>query len=112
MTTLVWFRRDLRIADNPALLSAAESGPVLPVFIYAPHEEAPWEPGAASRWWLHHSLVELQSNLKKIGLPLVILKGDSLECLQQLIKATEAKAVLWNRLYEPAIIERDSSIKT
>ncbi|MGB1581514.1 MAG: cryptochrome/photolyase family protein [Nevskiales bacterium] len=111
MTTIVWFRRDLRVADNPALLSAVERGTVLPVYIHAPHEEAPWAPGAASLWWLHHSLKALQQNLKALGLPLIILQGDSLNCLQQLVRDTEADAVFWNRLYEPAIIARDAEIK-
>ena len=48
--TLVWFRHDLRLDDNPALAAAAARGRVVPVFIWAPEEEAPWEPGAASRW--------------------------------------------------------------
>ena len=58
-TTLVWFRHDLRLDDNPALAAAAARGAVVPVFIWAPNEEAPWEPGAASRWWLHQSLEKL-----------------------------------------------------
>ncbi|MBL9129438.1 MAG: deoxyribodipyrimidine photo-lyase, partial [Verrucomicrobiales bacterium] len=58
--TLVWFRHDLRLGDHPALEAARVSdGPVIPVFVWAPDEEAPWEPGAASRWWLHHALTEL-----------------------------------------------------
>ena len=49
-----WFRLDLRLADNPALQAAIKrGGPVMPVFIHAPEEESPWEPGGASRWWLH-----------------------------------------------------------
>ena len=56
-TALVWFRRDLRLADHPALRqAAARHQRIIPVYLHAPHEEAPWSPGAASRWWLHHSL--------------------------------------------------------
>jgi len=58
--TLVWFRLDLRLADNPALAAAAaRGGRVLPIFIWAPEEEGDWPPGAASRWWLHQSLRSL-----------------------------------------------------
>ena len=57
--TIVWFRHDLRLDDNPALAAAARRGSVVPVFIWAPEEERPWEPGAASRWWLHQSLERL-----------------------------------------------------
>ena len=53
---LLWFRSDLRLSDNPALAAALARGvPVLPIFIWAPEEEGPWPPGAASRWWLHQS---------------------------------------------------------
>ena len=64
-TTLVWFRRDLRLADNPALRQAASAGgQVVAVYVHAPDEEAPWSPGAASRWWLHHSLAALDADLR------------------------------------------------
>lgn len=54
---LLWIRQDLRLTDQPALTAAIDrGGAVLPVFIWAPEEEEPWSPGAASRWWLHHSL--------------------------------------------------------
>jgi deoxyribodipyrimidine photo-lyase len=112
MTAIVWFRRDLRLADNPALLAGhAHANNIVPVFIYAPHEEAPWEPGAASNWWLHHSLAALQRELAARGSKLVIRRGDSLSVLQELITETGADAVFWNRLYEPAIIARDKMLK-
>lgn len=110
-TTLVWFRRDLRLADNPALSAAALRGAVVPVFIWSPDEEAPWQPGAASRWWLHHALTALRDELTKRGLRLVIRSGASLEVLRALARETKATGVCWNRLYEPAVIARDSAIK-
>lgn len=110
-TTIVWFRRDLRLTHNPALAAAAERGNVVPVYVHAPDEEAPWQPGAASRWWNHHSLNALQRSLKSHGLNLTIRAGNSLEQLLQLIAETGATSVVWNRLYEPAIIKRDSEIK-
>ncbi len=68
MSTLVWFRQDLRLADNPALAAAAATGePVIPVYICAPGEESPWGPGSASRWWLHGSLSRLDESLRAIG---------------------------------------------
>jgi deoxyribodipyrimidine photo-lyase len=64
--TLVWFRLDLRLADNPALAVAEErGGHVLPIFIWAPEEEGDWPPGAASRWWLHQSMRDAASTLKR-----------------------------------------------
>ncbi len=111
-TIIVWFRRDLRLADNPALAAARENGGrILPVYIHAPEEEAPWAPGAASRWWLHHSLAALDAGLHEHGGGLIVRSGPSLSVLRQLIAETGANAVHWNRLYEPAAIARDTEIK-
>jgi len=111
---IVWFRRDLRIADNAALAeAAARGGAVIPVFLWAPDEEAPWEPGAASRWWLHHSLEALGASLRERGSRLVVRQtGDSLGELRRLVEETGAGAVYWNRLYDPQIIARDKRIKS
>ena len=112
-TALLWLRRDLRLADNPALHHALqEARQVIPVFIHAPDEESPWQPGAASLWWLHHSLSALQRDIKILGSRLIIRRGNSLATLQQLIEETGATLVCWNRLYEPAVIARDTNIKT
>lgn len=111
-TTLVWLRRDLRLHDNPALSAAIARGRCVPAFIMAPTEEAPWQPGAASRWWLHHSLLALERSLAAIGGRLIIRdSNDSLSTLLELIAETGADGVYWNRLYDPALIERDSLIK-
>ncbi len=111
--SLVWFRTDLRLADNPALHAAVSRGErVLPVYIDAPEEEAPWPPGGASRWWLHHSLGALAASLAELGSPLILRSGPSLPTLQALLRETGADAVFWNRRYEPHVIERDTRIKT
>lgn len=111
-TAIVWFRRDLRLADNPALeLALRRHARVLLLYIHAPREEAPWAPGAASRWWLHHSLVALQGSLQSRGAALQIRRGDSLAVLTELVKNSGADAVYWNRLYEPALVARDARIK-
>jgi len=110
--SLVWFRQDLRLDDNPALTAAVERGcPVIPVFIWAPQEEGAWPPGAASRWWLHQSLQRLDGDLRDKGARLVIREGPSLGQLQKLIDETGADAVFWNRRYEPAAIARDTDAK-
>src|SRR5512139_2186100 len=109
---IAWLRRDLRLADNPALHAAcAAHERVLPVYIHAPQEEGDWAPGAASRWWLHHSLEALRASLHTHHAELHLRAGDSLGELTALIKATGAEAVYWNRLYEPAAIARDTRIK-
>jgi deoxyribodipyrimidine photo-lyase len=110
-TTLLWLRHDLRLDDNPALAAAAARGAVVPVFIWAPEEEAPWEPGAASRWWLHQSLEKLTAAFQKAGAPLVIRRGPSLDALRTLAREASATHVAWNRRYEPAAVKRDTAIK-
>ncbi|NIQ27377.1 MAG: deoxyribodipyrimidine photo-lyase, partial [Gammaproteobacteria bacterium] len=109
-TSIVWFRRDLRVEDNPALSAAAERGPVLPVYIHAPHEEEPWSAGAASRAWLHHSLTRHADRLRALGAPLSVFTGDSLKVLTRLIGESGAGALFYNRLYEPEIVARDKKI--
>jgi len=110
--SLLWFRHDLRLADNPALLAAARrGGPVVPVFIWAPEEEGRWPPGAASRWWLHQSLARLDAALRAIGSRLVLRRGPTAAALRGLLRETGARAVLWNRRYEPAAVSRDRGIK-
>ncbi|MBL8298950.1 MAG: deoxyribodipyrimidine photo-lyase [Rhodanobacteraceae bacterium] len=109
---IVWFRRDLRLADNPALsLALRQHRRVLPLYIHAPHEESPWEPGAASRWWLHHSLAALAAELERRGAPLEVHAGDSLAVLQNLVRRCGADAVYWNRLYEPSALARDQQVE-
>jgi deoxyribodipyrimidine photo-lyase len=111
-TAIVWFRRDLRLTDNPALDAAlATHARVLPVYVHAPDEESPWEPGAASRWWLHHALAALDADLARRGARLHLVRGASLDVLRDLAHATGADAVYWNRLYEPAIVARDKRVK-
>ncbi len=111
-TSLLWFRHDLRLADNPALLAAVgRGGPVIPVFIWAPEEEGNWPPGAASRWWLHQSLARLDASLRQRGSRLILRRGPTLETIRQLLQETGATAVFWNRRYEPVIIDRDRRVK-
>jgi deoxyribodipyrimidine photo-lyase len=109
--TIVWFRQDLRIADQPALRRAVDRGEVIPVYIWAPDEEGDWRPGGASRWWLHHSLASLDQQLRACGTKLVLRRGPTQQALDELIAATGATAVYWNRRYEPAAIERDKQVK-
>jgi deoxyribodipyrimidine photo-lyase len=112
MPALVWFRIDLRLADNPALQAAIKhGGAVVPVFIHAPDEEKPWQPGGASNWWLHQSLAALDSSLRARSSRLIIRHGPSLETLRALVKETQADAIFWNRRYEPAVIARDTNVK-
>ncbi len=109
---LVWFRRDLRLRDNPALFEAAASGrPVLPVYVWSPEDEGAWAPGGATKAWLGRSLLSLEASLRKRGSRLVVRRGSPREVLAELIRETGAKTVHWNRLYDPATVERDRKLK-
>lgn len=100
---IVWFRQDLRLRNNPALDAAAHTGaPVIPVYIWSPEEEGEWAPGAASRWWLHHSLTALDRQLRDRGSRLILARGPALQTLQKLATTTGATSVYWNKRYEPA----------
>jgi deoxyribodipyrimidine photo-lyase len=100
---IVWFRQDLRLRNNPALHAAAAGGrAVIPVYIWSPEEEGDWPPGAASRWWLHHSLEALDEDLQRKRSRLILARGPALCVLKKLVAASGATAVYWNRRYEPA----------
>lgn len=111
-TAIMLFRRDLRLRDNPALFAACEAhARILPVYIHADHEAAPWRLGGASKWWLHHSLQALQRQLRERGASLHLCKGDTLPVLRDIVARSGATAVYWNRQYEPAAIARDTQVK-
>lgn len=101
-----WFKQDLRCTDNPALaLSCLNNEQLIPLYIFDPAI------GSAQRWWLHHSLVSLQTTLAEHQLNLVLREGDPLTVLLELIDQHQIEAVYWNRCYEPASIARDQQIK-
>ncbi len=111
-TALVWFRNDLRLADNPALRAALNEGfDPLPVYIHAPDEEGQWAPGAASDAWRERSLQALDRDLRARGSELLVGSGPSEETLAKLVRDSGADAVFWNRKYEPATQPRDARIK-
>ena len=109
---IVWFRQDLRLADNPALHQALrQHKQVTLLYIHAPDEAAPWQPGAAKQWWQHHSLAALQQSIKKLGGKLILREGPSLNTLQTVLAESNAHTVYWNRSVEPALIKRDKMIE-
>ncbi|MEH6698124.1 MAG: deoxyribodipyrimidine photo-lyase [Brevundimonas sp.] len=107
---ILWFRRDLRLADNPALTEAVASGrPVVPLYVL--DEAADGRPlGGASKWWLERSLQALAEALDKIGAPLVLRRGPAEAVLRELIDQTGADAVFMNRRFEPAAFAADADI--
>jgi deoxyribodipyrimidine photo-lyase len=110
--SIVWFRQDLRLQDNPALHAAiARGGPIVPVYMLDDVGERRWVPGGASRWWLHHSLAALDAALRERASRLILRRGEAADELEAIVQATGAAAVFWNRRYEPAAIARDAAIK-
>ncbi len=111
--SIVWFRRDLRLQDNPALSAAARrGGPVLCLFILDEADAGGDFEGAAGRWWLHHSLKALSAELAARGARLILRRGAAQAVLQNVIAESGADAVYWNRRYEPWSVQRDRKIKT
>jgi deoxyribodipyrimidine photo-lyase len=105
----VWFRQDLRLADNPALAAAVESGrPIIPLYILEPDSPL----GGASLWWLDKSLTSLVASLQTLGSRLILRRGDPVHQIGEIIAATGAGGVVWNRLYDKHSVARDSALKS
>ena len=108
---ILWFRRDLRLADNPALHLATSSGrPVIPLYILDETEGVRF-PGAAGLWWLDKSLAALEDALQQRGAALILRRGDAANIVQEVVKTSKAAAVYWNRLYDPKQVDRDKALK-
>jgi len=105
---IVWFRQDLRLSDNPALIEAAKNGPILPVYVLDDENAGEWKMGGASRWWLHHSLTALNDSLNG---HLHVMRGNAATLIPKLAAEVGARGVYWNRCYEPWRIARDKVIK-
>ena len=86
---IVWFRQDLRLADNPALRRRRRDGRAADLRLFVLDDETPgdWRLGGASRWWLHHSLASLDCSLKG---HLVLRRGEACTIIKTLAKETEA----------------------
>jgi deoxyribodipyrimidine photo-lyase len=108
--SIVWFRRDLRLDDNPALREASLRGAVVPVYVWSPDAFGDWPPGAASRWWLHHSLSKLNERLAAAGSRLILLSGPPEDLLVETAKSTGADTVLWNGLHEKTSREEEDRV--
>lgn len=111
--TILWFRDDLRTADNPALRAAAKRGEPV-VCLYLNDTESPGirQRGGASRWWLHHSLSSLEHELRELGLSLILRSGSAAHVIPHLVSTLHAGAVFWNRRYGLAERCLDATIKT
>jgi deoxyribodipyrimidine photo-lyase len=108
---ILWFRQDLRLDDLPALHAAAAAGrPVIPCYILDDESPGNWRAGAASRWWLHHSLHSLAAEIKQSGGSLVVRRGNALAELQRLVRESGAETIVCSRQYEPWAVHLEESL--
>jgi deoxyribodipyrimidine photo-lyase len=109
---IVWFRKDLRLADHPGLEAALqENKEIIPVFIWDEEEGGNWSPGAASRWWLHHSLASLGASITKLGGTLILTRGKAAQVLPELAQAHRADQIFYGRCYDPAGIATQEAVE-
>jgi len=107
---LVLYRRDLRTEDHAALAHAMAAGPT--VALYVLDDAADGRPlGSAARWWLHHALTRLASRLARLGVPLVLRRGDQNAWVLALANQLRAGGVYWSRRYTPWGIAADTALK-
>jgi len=104
-----WFRQDLRLSDNPALTAASRHTNVLPIYILDDDLACDNQMGAASRWWLNHSLKSLYTSLDG---KLSVYRGNPIDVLTKIIGSHDVNAIYWNRCYEPWRIDCDSKLKS
>jgi len=109
---IVWFKRDLRIADHEALAEASRLGPVLPLYIFEP--ELWKEPDMSRRHlaFLKDCLCELNKSLQATGQKLIIKKGNAIDVLEKLHQHLDIQA-LWSHqeTWNGWTYERDKMVK-
>ncbi|WP_407358224.1 DNA photolyase family protein [Microbacterium sp. LTA6] len=111
--SLVWFRDDLRITDNPALHAAIERGePVVALYVLDEQSPGMRPLGGAARWWLHHSLASLAERLRERGAQLILRRGPADRILREVVSDLGAAAVFWNRRYGGAERAIDAHLKS
>lgn len=106
---IIWFRRDLRLDDHPMIAAALEAGrPLIPMFILDPETEAL---GAAAKWRLNQSIGAFSARLAAVGSRLILRKGPAEAVLQTVLAQTGGAGVMWQRMYDPASVARDTQVK-
>ena len=111
MTSLLWLRQDLRLADHPALVAAAGEGAVIPVYVLDDETPPPrYRIGGAQRWWLHYSLESLARSLEALGSRLILRHGRAAEVLARLLEDTGADRVHALRHHEPWWLRAEAAL--
>ena len=100
---IIWYRRDLRTDDHAGLATACSRNQrVVPIYVQNEGEMGDWSLGAVSRWWLHHSLESLSSELVARGSFLYIQRGTPSEVLVNVARLVGATNIYFQRRTEPA----------
>lgn len=108
--TLLWFREDLRITDQPALAAATAHGqPVIALYILSSNG-GQRAPGGAYRWKLHGALHKLRTKLAKLNVPLVLRRGDPVAILKSMVNEQDISTIFWSRRYAPDAVAQDKMI--
>lgn len=110
MASILWFRQDLRLSDQCALIAAAGEGEVVPVYVLDDRSPGPWAMGAAQRWWLHNSLTALVAALRAKGVPLVLRRGDAVEEVARLAREAGTERVHAIAHHEPWWVKAEDAL--
>ncbi len=105
---IIWFRKDLRLQDNPLLDAAKDFENIYPIYVMDDDIFENKYLGGASRWWLESSLKSLNFDMQN---SISIFHGDSLKIIPSLCESHNVSAVFWNRCYEPDRIKKDTKLK-
>ena len=111
MSTIVWFRQDLRLEDHYPLLSALKAGRPL-ILVYILDTPKHWSIGRAAQWWLELSLKALQESIEERGGHIHLFYGDTVEIMEKLISKHHAKAIFYGANYEPEERKIEQKIDT
>ncbi len=110
--SIVWFRDDLRLADNPALRAAIDRDePIIALYVFDEESDGIRPLGGAAKWWLHGSLASLGERLAERGGALVLRRGPAGRVIRDVVKESGAGAVFWNRRYGGAERAIDADLK-
>ena len=107
MRRILWFRRDLRVEDNPLL---CQEGDVLPIFIFDPAILEPLSNNDRRVTFIFNALVHLKSSLRTLGLDLAIFYGKPADVFCWLLKNNSYRDVCASGDYDAYALERDREI--
>ncbi|MEZ5315041.1 MAG: deoxyribodipyrimidine photo-lyase [Chlamydiales bacterium] len=107
--SLLWFRQDLRLSDNPAVAKAADLGSVLAIYILDDCAPNLFKIGSASKIWLYYSLEKLNRSL---GGSLNIYNGAADKIISELTASYPIHHIFYNQCYEPWHLKQESLVKS